>query len=32
MTLPLYAVYGVSGFGREVMPLARDILREAGVY
>jgi hypothetical protein len=24
MTLPLYGVYGVSGFGREAMPLARD--------
>jgi sugar O-acyltransferase (sialic acid O-acetyltransferase NeuD family) len=31
MSLPLYAVYGVSGFGREVMPLAREIVRAAGV-
>jgi len=26
MTLPLYAVYGASGYGREVMPLARAAL------
>lgn len=31
MTLPLYGVYGVSGFGREVMPLARDMISAAGV-
>ena len=31
MGLPLYAVYGVSGLGREVMPLARDMLSEIGV-
>ena len=27
----LYAVYGASGYGREVMPLARQQLRQAGV-
>jgi sugar O-acyltransferase (sialic acid O-acetyltransferase NeuD family) len=27
---PLFAVYGVSGFGREVMPLAREQLRREG--
>lgn len=31
MTLPLYGVYGVSGCGRGIMPLARDRLREAGI-
>lgn len=31
MNLPLYAVYGVSGCGRGVMPLAREMLREMGV-
>ena len=31
MMLPLYGVYGVSGFGREVMPLARDLVQAAGV-
>lgn len=31
MTQPLYAVFGVGGFGREVMPLAREQLRHAGV-
>jgi sugar O-acyltransferase (sialic acid O-acetyltransferase NeuD family) len=31
MTLPLFAVYGVSGFGREVMPLARAQLQRQGV-
>ena len=24
----IYAVYGASGFGREVMPLVRDMLRD----
>ena len=27
----LYAVYGASGYGREVMPLARQQLAQAGV-
>jgi sugar O-acyltransferase (sialic acid O-acetyltransferase NeuD family) len=31
MMQPLYAVYGVSGFGREVMPLARDMLKAASI-
>lgn len=31
MSQPLYAVFGVSGFGREVMPLAREQLRRTGV-
>lgn len=31
MTLPIYAVYGSSGYGREVMPLARDQLQRQGV-
>jgi sugar O-acyltransferase (sialic acid O-acetyltransferase NeuD family) len=31
MSQPLYAVYGVSGCGRGIMPLARDMLREAGI-
>lgn len=31
MNLPLYAVYGVSGCGRGIMPLAREMLREMGV-
>lgn len=31
MSQPLYAVYGVSGFGREVMPLARQALRDMRV-
>lgn len=31
MSLPLYAVYGVSGCGRGIMPLARDMLRIASV-
>lgn len=31
MSLPLYAVYGASGCGRGVMPLAREQLRRAGV-
>lgn len=31
MMLPVYAVYGASGFGREVMPVARAMLREKGV-
>ena len=30
MTDSLYAVYGVSGFGREVMPIARDVLNVIG--
>lgn len=31
MTFPLYAVYGASGFGREVMPLARaNLLAQGG--
>jgi len=29
--LPLYGVYGASGFGREIMPLARDQLSRMGV-
>jgi sugar O-acyltransferase (sialic acid O-acetyltransferase NeuD family) len=29
--LPLYAVYGASGFGREVMPLAREQLSLEGI-
>ena len=31
MTLPLYAVYGASGYGREVMPLARAQLQAMGL-
>lgn len=31
MSFALYAVYGASGFGREVMPLARAQLRSIGV-
>ncbi len=31
MSQPLYAVFGVSGCGRGVMPLAREQLRRAGV-
>lgn len=31
MTLPAYGVYGVSGFGREVMPLARASVEMAGL-
>ena len=31
MSRALYAVFGVSGFGREVMPLAREQLRRADV-
>ena len=30
MTADLYAIYGVSGFGREVMPLAREHVRRDG--
>lgn len=30
MTEPLYGVYGASGLGRQVMPLARDVLQRAG--
>lgn len=31
MSQPLYAVFGASGFGREVMPLAREHLRCYGI-
>jgi sugar O-acyltransferase (sialic acid O-acetyltransferase NeuD family) len=31
MSLPLFAVYGASGYGREVMPLAREQARREGV-
>ena len=31
MTPPLFAVYGASGYGREVMPLAREQLLRQGV-
>lgn len=31
MPEPLFAVYGASGFGREIMPLARDQVRKLGV-
>ncbi|MDP9881370.1 sugar O-acyltransferase (sialic acid O-acetyltransferase NeuD family) [Variovorax boronicumulans] len=31
MTLSLFAVYGASGYGREVMPLAREQLRRQGI-
>lgn len=31
MNQPLYAVFGASGFGREVMPLAAEQLRREGV-
>jgi sugar O-acyltransferase (sialic acid O-acetyltransferase NeuD family) len=31
MTLPFFAVYGASGYGREVMPLARAQLQRQGV-
>lgn len=31
MNEPLYGVYGVSGFGREVLPIAREQLKREGV-
>lgn len=31
MIQPLYAVFGASGFGREVMPVAREQLRRANI-
>ena len=31
MSLPLFAVYGASGYGREVMPLAREQAQREGV-
>ncbi|MGB6006487.1 acetyltransferase [Castellaniella sp.] len=31
MNDPLYAIYGASGFGREVLPLGRELLVRAGV-
>lgn len=31
MTFPLFAVYGASGYGREVMPLAREQVRRQGI-
>jgi sugar O-acyltransferase (sialic acid O-acetyltransferase NeuD family) len=31
VTLPFFAVYGASGYGREVMPLARDQLQRQGI-
>lgn len=31
MSVPLFGVYGASGFGREVMPLARAALQEQGL-
>lgn len=31
MTLPVFAVYGASGYGREVMPLVREELRRQGI-
>lgn len=31
MSNPMYAVYGASGFGREIMPLARQHLLHSGV-
>lgn len=31
MTKPLYGVYGASGFGREVIPLAREWLLKQGI-
>ena len=31
MSQPLYAVYGASGCGRGIMPIAREKLRNAGV-
>ncbi|MFC4296727.1 acetyltransferase [Castellaniella hirudinis] len=31
MNEPLYAVYGASGFGREVLPLGRESLARAGI-
>lgn len=31
MSTPVYAVYGASGFGREIMPLAREELNALGV-
>jgi sugar O-acyltransferase (sialic acid O-acetyltransferase NeuD family) len=31
MTLPLFAIYGASGYGREIMPLARAQLRQQGI-
>lgn len=31
MTFPLFAVYGASGYGREVMPIARQQLQRQGI-
>jgi sugar O-acyltransferase (sialic acid O-acetyltransferase NeuD family) len=31
LTQPMYAVYGASGYGREVMPLAREQLARRGI-
>lgn len=31
MSEPLYAIYGASGFGREVLPLGRALLGRAGI-
>ena len=31
MNSPLFAVYGASGCGRGIMPLARELLRRQGV-
>lgn len=31
MNEPLYAIYGASGFGREVLPIGRELLAQAGV-
>lgn len=31
MSIPIYAVYGASGFGREVMPVAREALKAQGI-
>jgi len=28
---PIYAIYGASGFGREVLPVGRDLLAQAGL-
>jgi sugar O-acyltransferase (sialic acid O-acetyltransferase NeuD family) len=31
VSTPIYAIYGASGFGREVMPIARDQLKASGI-
>lgn len=31
MYIPLFGIYGASGFGREVMPLARELVEKRGI-